>query len=168
MAYRDPVVELAIAALEKDGPSELTGRYMNGAPESYQQVELPLCYLYRDSTDVEPISNMEDETRHNMVAVVVYDRTQDLGEAYDMITGNSGLSELVEKRADDTLELERDTILYQIRRGQQVGPNAWMGILGPVNIDYGVGVDKNIGDSFSVQASLRFLIVQHNETPGNF
>lgn len=168
MAYRDPIIDMAIRALEPDGPSELTGRYMNGAPESYNQVELPLVYIYRDTTDVEPTSNMEDETRHTMVAVVVYDRTQDLGEAYDMITGNSGLSELVEKRNDVTLELERDTLLYQIRRGQEIGPNAWMGIKGPVSIDYGVGVDKNIGDSFSVQASLRFLIVQHNETPGNF
>lgn len=168
MSYRDPIIDHAIAALETDGPLELTGRYMNGAPESYQQVELPLIYIYRDNTDVEPISNMEDETRHNMVAVVVYDRTQDLGQAYDMITGNSSLSELVEKRNDQTLELERDTVLYQIRRGQQIGPNAWMGIKGPVNIDYGVGVDKNVGDSFSVQASIKFLIVQHNETPGNF
>lgn len=167
MSYRDPIVTHAIDALEGNGPSELNGRYMNGAPESYQQVELPLCYIYRDTTEVEPISNMEDETRHNMVAVVVYDRTQDLGEAYDMITGNSSLSELVEKRDDTTLELARDTVLYQLRRGQQIGPNAWMGIKGAVSIDYGVGIDKNLGDSFSVQASVRFLIVQHNETPGN-
>ena len=126
-----------------------------------------MIYIYRDNTDVKPISNMEDETRHNMVAVVVYDRTQDLGQAYDMITGNSSLSELVEKRDDTTLELARDTVLYQLRRGQQIGPNAWMGIKGAVSIDYGVGIDKNLGDSFSVQASVRFLIVQHNETPGN-
>ena len=168
MSYRDPIVTHAINALEPNGPSELNGRYMNGAPESYQQVELPLCYIYRDSTEVEPISNMEDETRHSMVAVVVYDRTQDLGQAYDMITGNSSLSEIVEKRDETSLELDPATILYQIRRGQQIGPNAWMGIKGAVGIDYGVGVDKNGGDSFSVQATIRFLIVQQNETPGNF
>ena len=46
MSYRDPIIDHAIAALEPNGPSELTGRYMNGAPESYPQVELPLCYIY--------------------------------------------------------------------------------------------------------------------------
>lgn len=163
--YRDPIIERVIEALNEGGPSVLQGHYMNGAPEDYQQVELPLCYVYRDNTDDGPVTNSEDEIAHRLKAVVVYDRTQDLAQAYDMITGNSSLAMLVEKYDPDTLMLQRDCLLYQIRRGITIGPSTWMGIKSRTVISYGVGVDKGNSDNFSVQATIDFMVYQHQTSP---
>ena len=163
--YRDPIIEAVIAKLSPNGPSELVGKYMNGKPEDYSQSELPLCYIYRGNTDDAPITNEEDEIAHRLKAVVVYDRTQDLNEAYDIITGNSSLFKYVEKYDPVTLRLQSDCLLYQIRAGMTIAENVWMGIKSRTIINYGVGMAGGGEDSFSVQATIDFLVTQHDATP---
>lgn len=162
--YRDPIIMKVITALETNGPSELVGRYHHGDLWAPNKSELPLCYVTKDRVFVQPTTNMEDENRHQLVATLVYDYTQDLDSAYDMIAGSAGIYEMVEKRNDDGT-LAEDCLLYQIRRGIQLGTNMWMGVQSAVEINYGLGVERRGPGTFSVEATIRFQVVQHLETP---
>jgi hypothetical protein len=163
--YKDPIIMKVIEALEADGPSVLSGKYLHGDLWNPNKSEMPLCYITKDRVFVEPANNMEDENRHQLVATVVYDWTQDLNAAYDMIAGSGDIFELVEARnADGTLK--EDSLLYQIRRGTQLANNMWMGIRSAVEVNYGIGLERRGPGSYSVEATIRFVVTQHLPKPG--
>ena len=164
-AYRDPVVQKVIDLLDSAGPSKLRGRYINGDVLQPGRSELPLCYIAKDGTSVSPATNMEDEHRISLVATIILDWTQDLGEAYDIVAGTPELYEFCEGRGSD-YQLLADTLLYQLRRSQQLDAKLWIGVGTPVEISYGIGVDRRGPGSFSVEALIRFTVRLHVPMPG--
>ena len=48
MSYRDPILALIQDMLEKDGPTDLRGRYVLGQL-SYEPSAFPICYIFNSS-----------------------------------------------------------------------------------------------------------------------
>jgi hypothetical protein len=164
-AYRDPVIQKVIDLLEQHGPSKLKGRYINGDVLLPNKSELPLCYVAKDSTTISPATNMEDEHLIALVATVILDFTQDLDGAYDLVAGTPEIYEFCEGRSDDYQLLE-ETLLYQLRKSQQLDEKLWIGVGTPVEVSYGIGVDRRGPGSFSVEAVVRFNVRLHVPLPG--
>jgi hypothetical protein len=163
--YEDPVIAKVIELLDANGPSKLRGKYINGDVLSPNKSELPLCYIAKDETVAQPATNMEDEHLFQLVATVIFDWTQDLNEAYDIIAGTPELYEICEGRNGD-YTVKEDTLLYQLRKSEQLDADLWIGIGTPVQISYGLGVDRRGPGSFSVEAVIRFAVKLHIPIPG--
>jgi hypothetical protein len=153
--YKDPVIQTVIDLLDGTGPSKLRGRYVNGDVLQPNKTELPLCYITRDTTTVTAETNMQDLHQASLVATVILDWTQDLDQAYDMVAGTPELYEMCEGR-NDNFTLREDTMLYCLRKDQQLNGGLWLGVDSPVEVSYGIGVDRRGPGSFSIEAVIRF------------
>lgn len=163
--YRDPIIAKLIEFLEANGPTRLHGKYINGDVLLPNKSDLPICYVTKDQVLAQPANNMEDEHLQMIVATIILDHTRDLDEAYDMVAGVSELWEMCEARGDD-FQLLEDTMLYQLRNSQQVAPKMWIGLGTPVQINYGMGVERRGPGIFSIEASIRFTVRLHLPAPG--
>lgn len=163
-AYKDPIVAKVIEFLEKNGPTKLKGRYIHGDVLLPNKTELPLCYVTKDQVAVTAANNMEDEHQQALVATIILDHTNDLGKAYNMVAGLSDLWEFVEARGED-FDLLPQSLLYQLRRQQQVAPKMWIGLGTPVTVNYGMGVERRGPGIFSIEATIRFTVRLHLPNP---
>lgn len=161
----DPLIQLVIDLLNKTGPTELRGRYINGDVMMPKRRELPLCYIAKDRTTAQPANNMEDEHLAQLVATVIHDWTQDLNKSYDMVAGFPKLYDMVEGRNAD-LSLKERTLFYQLRKAQQLAQNAWLGVGSTVDADYGIGINRRGPGSFSIEATIKFTVRVHTPRPG--
>lgn len=164
--YKDPIVQLIIDMLNENGPSKLDGRYINGDVLMPNQSELPMAYIAKDTTKMGAASNMEDEHLHSLVLTVILDMKQDLDEAYDMVAGTPELYEMVEGRDDTTYQLKADSLLYNLRKSQQLADKTWIGVRDTVDVNYGIGIARRGPGIFSVEATVRFTVLQHLPRPG--
>jgi hypothetical protein len=164
--YKDPLIQLVIDKLDADGPSKLQSRYINGDVLMPNQSELPIAYVAKDTVKMGAASNMEDEHIHSLVLTVILDMKQDLNEVYDMVAGTPELYEMVEARDDVTYQLKADTLLYNLRKSQQLADKTWIGVRDTVDVNYGIGIARRGPGIFSVEASIRFTVLQHLPRPG--
>lgn len=165
-SYRDPVIDKIIKVLEANGPRVLKGRYMNGDVLNPQKRQLPLCYIAKDQVMTQPANNMEDEHLVLLVATVILDTATNIKDAYDIVQGVPDLWEICEKRDPETYELLPNTLLYQLHNSQQVAHKFWLGIGTPVQINYGMGVERRGPGIFSIEATIRFTVRLHLPAPG--
>lgn len=163
--YKDPIIAKIIELFEANGPTELAGKWHHGDLLMPEASDLPLGYVTKDQTLMQPATTMEDEHLQLMVCTVIYDATNDLDASYGMVAGMSGLFELMEGRNDD-YTLKPDTLLYQARNSQQIDNNMWIGVGSPVQINYGLGVGRRGPGMFSVEATMRFTVRLHLPKPG--
>ena len=96
--YRDPIIDKLIEKLEAEGPDQLNGKYYNGDVLLVPKSELPICSIAKDTTQVGPASNMEDDHYMPMVLNVLYDYTSDLDQSSDLVAGVTGLYKMMEGR----------------------------------------------------------------------
>lgn len=163
--YRDPIIQKIIDdVLEANGPSELSGHYINGDVLLPNKSELPLCYVTKDTVTNSPANNMETDDVQSLVAVIVYDFTQDYNDAYNIVAGSTGLMELCEARNDD-YTLRSDSLLYLLQKNTQVANKFWIGVGTPVVINYGLGIERRGPGIFSVEATIRFNARLHLPSP---
>lgn len=163
--YHDPIIQKVIDFLEANGPSKLSGRYINGDVLLPNKSDLPICYITKDQVLAQPANNMEDEHLQLLVATIILDQVQDFNEAYDMVSGVSELWEMCEARNED-YQLLPDTLLYQLRNSQQVDQKFWIGVGSPVQINYGMGVERRGPGIFTIEATIRFTARLHLPAPG--
>lgn len=170
--YKDPIIAKIIELFEATGPSELSGKWHHGDLLMPDVNELPLGYVTKDQTMMQPATTMENEHLQLMVATVIYDATNDLDSSYGMVAGMSGLFELMEGRYahDDPTPAKRymlkpDSLLYLARNSQQIDANMWIGVGTPVQINYGLGVGRRGPGMFSVEATMRFTVRLHLDKP---
>lgn len=171
--YKDPIIAKVIEMFEQNGPSTLSGKWHHGDLLMPEQSDLPLGYVTKDQTLMQPATTMENEHLQLMVATVIFDATDDLDASYGMVAGMSDLFELMEGRYafDDPNPAKRymlkpDTLLYQARNSQQIDTNMWIGVGTPVQINYGLGVGRRGPGMFSVEANMRFTVRLHLDKPG--
>lgn len=164
--YKDPIIDKVIQVLNQNGPSKLHGRYINGDVLLPNKNDLPICYVTKDQVNVQPANNMEDEDLQNMVATVILDMTQDLDAAYGMVAGVSELFQMCEERDPTTYQLLERSLLYQLRKSQQIDNNFWIGVGTPVSINYGMGIERRGPGMFSIEATIRFTARLHLPAPG--
>lgn len=163
--YYDPIIAKVIDMLEASGPTKLMGRYVNGDVMLPNKSELPMCYITKDQVLAQPANNMEDEHLQMLVATVILDFTGDLNEAADIVAGVPDLWQICEAR-NDNYELLPDTMLYQLRNSQQLDNKVWIGLGTPVQINYGMGIERRGPGIFSVEATIRFTVRLHLPAPG--
>jgi len=163
--YKDPIIQKVIDVLNEKGPSKLRNRYINGNILIPKQSELPVCYITKDTISKQPADNMEDEHLQNLVATIILDMTNDLNQIYNMVSGDSELYELCEARDYETYELKPDTILSVLSSVQQIDNNFWIGLGSPVEINYGLGIERRGPGIFSVEATIRFTARLHLSVP---
>ncbi len=163
--YYDPIIKKVIEMLEAGGPTKLHGRYMNGDVLLPNKSDLPICYITKDQVSAAPANTMEDEHLQLLVATVILDFTQDLNEASNIVAGVPDLWQMVEAR-DDDYQLLTDTLLYQLRNSQQLDDKMWIGVGSPVQINYGMGIERRGPGIFSIEATIRFTVRLHLPRPG--
>jgi len=163
--YKDPIIQKVIDVLNTQGPSKLRGRYTNGDVLLPNKTELPMCYVTKDQVAAQPANNMEDEHLQMMVATVILDFTQDMNAAYGMVAGVSELFQFCEERNSD-YELLPNSLLYILRNNQQIDDKMWIGIGTPVQINYGLGIERRGPGIFSIEATIRFTVKLHLPAPG--
>lgn len=163
--YKDPIIAKVIDMLEKNGPSKLRGRYINGDVLLPNKSDLPICYITKDQVLAQPANNMEDEHLQLLVATIILDHTQDLNQAYNMVGGVSELWQMCEER-DASYNLLPKTMLYNLRNSQQLDNKMWLGLGTPVQINYGMGIERRGPGIFSIEATIRFTVRLHLEAPG--
>lgn len=165
MSYRDPVISKVIEMLEKSGPTQLKGHYMNGDVLLPQKRQLPLCYITKDQVLAQPANNMEDEHLMLLVATVILDTADTIKDAYDIVQGVPDLWEMCEERDPTTYQLKTDTLLYQLRNSQVLDNKVWIGLGTPVQINYGIGIERRGPGIFSIEATIRFTVRLHLPAP---
>lgn len=163
--YYDPIITKVIEMLEANGPTKLHGRYVNGDVLLPNKSELPMCYITKDQVLAQPANNMEDEHLQMLVATVILDFTGDLNEASNIVAGVPDLWQICEGR-DENYQLLSDTMLYQLRNSQQLDDKMWLGLGTPVQINYGMGIERRGPGIFSIEATIRFTIRLHLPAPG--
>lgn len=163
--YKDPIISKVIEVLNATGPSKLEGRYIHGDVLLPNKGDLPICYVTKDQVTAAPANSMEDEHQQLMVATVILDFTGDLNEAYDMVAGVSELFEMCEAR-DEQYRLKENSLLYVLRKNQQIDNNFWLGVGSAVQINYGMGVERRGPGIFSIEATIRFTARLHLPQPG--
>jgi hypothetical protein len=165
--YEDPIINKVIEVLNANGPSKLESRYINGDVLLPNKSDLPICYIAKDQVLAQPADNMEDEHLQLLVATVILDITDDLNEAYTAVQGVPELYKMVEAR-DEQYRLLSDTLLYQLRNSQQIDDKMWIGVGSPVQVNYGMGVERRGPGIFSIEAVIRFTVRLHLPAPGYY
>lgn len=164
--YQDPIIQKVIDMLDANGPSKLQGRYINGDVLLPNGSELPMCYICKDQVLAQPADNMEDEHLQMLVATVILDIRDDINEAYNSVAGMPELWDICEGRDPNNYRLREDTMLYQLRNSQQLDNKFWLGVGTPVQINYGMGVQRRGPGIFSIEAVIRFTVRLHLPMPG--
>ena len=162
--YKDPIIAKIIEALTAAELPGIKGIY-NGDVVVPAKDDVPLVYVAKDTTTISQADNMEDEHLMPMVATVLYDMTQDIGQSYDMVAGASSLYEIVEGR-DDDYKLKTNTIAYVLRENQVLDDKLWIAVGTPVTVTYGIGVNRRGPGMFSVEAVVRFAVRLHTPRAG--
>lgn len=164
--YKDPIIATVIAMLNASGPSELKNRYINGDVLLPNKSELPICYITKDQVLAQPANNMEDEHLQMLVATVILDITKDLNQAYNVVQGMPDLWRFCEERDPATYQLKPNSLLYLLRNSQQLKEKVWIGLGTPVQINYGMGIERRGPGIFSIEATIRFTVRLHLPAPG--
>lgn len=162
--YQDPIIAKVISMLNAKGPSKLKGRYINGDVLLPNNSDLPLCYITKDQVLAQPANNMEDEHLQLLVATIILDIKQDLKQAYNAVQGVPELWEMCEAR-DANYNLLPNTMLYNLRNSQTLDTKMWIGLGTPVQINYGMGIERRGPGIFSIEATIRFTVRLHLEAP---
>jgi hypothetical protein len=165
--YKDPIIAKLIEKLEAEGPVELKGRYYHGEVLLPSKEDLPMCSIGKDSLAVGQASNMEDDHIMPLIINILYEWTRDVNQSYDIVTGVNSLYEMVEGRNAD-YTLKANTIMYVLRKYQQLDTNAWLAV-GPTEIvtaNYGLGIERRGPNIFSVEAVIRLSARVHIARPG--
>ena len=162
----DPLIQLVIDLLNKTGPTELRGRYINGDVSDAKAPELPLCYIAKDRYN-RPASKQHGRlsTWPSLWLQLFTTGHRTLNKSYDMAAGFPKLYDMVEGRNAD-LSLKERTLFYQLRKAQQLAQNAWLGVGSTVDADYGIGINRRGPGSFSIEATIKFTVRVHTPRPG--
>lgn len=159
--YKDPLLQLVIDHLDANGPQELKGKWKQGDVLIAPKRELPIAYLAKDSTNLSPATNLEDEHAMSLVVVVLYDYTSDQRQSEDIVKGVTGLYKLMEERDPATYQLKPNSLAFQIRLNNQIADKVWLGLGSPVVINYGLGFGRRGPGIFSSEATMRFSLRSH-------
>lgn len=164
--YSDPVLAKIISVLNAEGPAALKGKYYQGDPvQVVNKSFLPAAFVTRDRTQVSNISNAEDESKMPIAINVVYDLTRDFNQAFNNISSSVSVYEWIEARNAD-YTLRDDSILYVLRKYQQLDRKLWINLSAPLEAHYGIGLQKRGPGIFSVEGIIRLEIIQHQIRPG--
>lgn len=170
--YRDPIIELIIAKLNAEGPSQLQNKYFTGDPLIVGKSELPAGFITRDKTSFSDFDIANDRHDMAMVLNVVQDTTKDFNQTFDMRGSTATLYDWVEGRQEN-YTLKPTALTYILRKYQQNGPQTnglapklWINMGTPIEADYGVTLNKRGAGIFAVEAVIRFVVTSYEPWPG--
>lgn len=160
--FTDPIVGRLVAALDAQGPALLKGKYESGDPLQVPKSALPACYIAKDHTRIKNISNAEDGSTMPYTLNVALPLTGTYGQG--RLTSYDSVVDAIEARNED-LTLKPTSILYVLRKNQQLGAKLWIDLTEELEADYGFGPPEKRG-FWTVEATIHITITHHQIRPG--
>lgn len=163
--YRDPVITAIIALLNAEGHKDLKNRFFYGDPLLVNRSQLPAVFISRDSSSIDDEDVATDRSRMKMVINVVYDLTRDFNQDFANINSANAIYEYIEGRNDD-FTLKTTSIAYILRKYQQINSHLYINLDVPLELDYGIGVEKRGQGVYTTEGVVRFEVMNIALQPG--
>lgn len=166
MPYLDPILAKLISYLNAEGPAALKGKYYQSDPvQVVNESSLPAVFVTKDTTSIANVTNAEDEAVMPIAINVVADLKKDFNQAFNNLSSSSTLYEWMEARNAD-YTLRSDSILFVLRKYQQLDRKLWINVKAPLKASYGIGLQKRGPGIYTVEGVIRIEIIHHGMRPG--
>lgn len=155
--YKDPIIkkyqDLILAAM----PGVFKGIYQ-GDPMRIPKTMIPALIISKSQTQLDPLTNAEDEQRLSLILTVVTDIRDERSEDQQMVAGIAQLYDIIEGRDDATYALKTNSVLDVLRSNITV--DAALNLrtdLGTVTrADYGMTIGKRSPEEYAIEGQVEF------------
>lgn len=157
--YQDPILTKLIEKLNLDGPAKLKNKYYIGDPIQVPESLLPVCFITKDTTTINPDSNIDDRHTTAVILNVVSKFTSELNQKAFVHSATSGLYEMCEARNAD-YSLKSGSLAYALRHNETLdsSANIFIDVDTDLVITYAISPPSRRG-IFSAEAMVRTNIV---------